>query len=112
MLNFIWNWILSYFTKDKVGAIIRTLLLKAGAKVVKEIMKPANQKKALELVKALKARKELSSEAKAKEFDLQMRAWLKMTKNEVISQAEMNCLREMAVVAMKGEEEEDAAEEV
>lgn len=40
MFTLLWNWLVSFFTADRIGCLVRTLLLKAGTKIAAEILDP------------------------------------------------------------------------
>ena len=101
MFKLLLKWLLSFFTADKIGVLVRMLLAKAGTEIGKELLDLGAQKKALEFVKELNSRKDLSTKGKAAEFNKMMLSWA----GEVglkLSTSVINCLREMAVVALKG----------
>ena len=70
-----------------------------------EIMKPENQKKAYEFVKELNKRTDMTNVEKAKEFNRQMFEWAKKM-GKKMTESVVNCLRELAVNALKVEKAE------
>lgn len=102
MFTFLWKCIVSVFTADKIGILIRILLTRTGIKLISDILNPENQRKAYDFVKELKRRDDLTSLQKAGEFNKKMLEWsLKEGKN--LGKSAINCLREMAVNAIKAE---------
>lgn len=98
----IWAWIKGLFTAKKIGCILAIFAKHAASVMVKEIMNPENQKKAYEFVKELRARTDLTNREKAEIFNLKMLDWAKRL-GKKLSDNMINCLREMAVAAMKAE---------
>lgn len=104
MFSLLWKWLLSIFTADKIGILVRALLINAGSKLMVEILNVQNQKKAYEFVKELASRKDLTNAQKAKEFNKKMLEYAKKA-GKVLSESVLNCLRELAVNAFKAEQE-------
>ena len=92
----------SMFTRNKIGMLIEILLLRAGSTIAKEILDKDNQKMAYEFVKALNARVDITSKEKAKLFNEQMLDWAKKL-GKKMNESVVNCLRELAVNALKSE---------
>ena len=92
----------SMFTRNKIGMLIEILLLRAGSTIAKEILDKDNQKMAYEFVKALNARVDITSKEKAKLFNEQMLDWAKKL-GKKMNGSVVNCLRELAVNALKSE---------
>ena len=92
----------SMFTRNKIGMLIEILLLRAGSTIAKEILDKDNQKIAYEFVKALNARVDITSKEKAKLFNQQMLDWAKKL-GKKMNESVVNCLRELAVNALKSE---------
>ena len=78
------------------------MFTKASSVVIKDILDPENQKKAYEFVKELHNRTDISNKVKAKEFNKMMIRQLKKEGKE-ICESVINCLRELAVNAIKTE---------
>ena len=106
MFSLLWSWIVSLFTADKIGILVRLLLLSAGKTVLKDLTNTENQKKAYEFVKELNTRTDLSNAQKAKLFNEKFLAWA-ASGGKAIALSIVNCLREMAVNAVKAEQKED-----
>lgn len=104
MFTLLWKYIISLFTADKIGIIIRLMLTKAGSIALREIFDAENQKKAYELVKRLNSDDTLTGKEKAKLFNLQMAEYLKKLGKE-IAESSLNCLREMALSALRAEKQ-------
>lgn len=102
MFTLLYKWLLSIFTADKIGILVRSVLLQAGKAYTKEILDPLNQKVAYDFVKALKQRDDLTNLQKAHEFNKNMLEWMKQV-NKKIAISSINCLRELAVNAIKNE---------
>ena len=92
----------SMFTRNKIGMLIEILLLRAGSTIAKEILDKDNQKIAYEFVKALNTRVDITSKEKAKLFNEQMLDWAKKL-GKKMNESVVNCLRELAVNALKSE---------
>lgn len=92
----------SMFTRNKIGMLIEILLLRASSTIAKEILDKDNQKIAYEFVKALNARVDITSKEKAKLFNEQMLDWAKKL-GKKMNESVVNCLRELAVNALKSE---------
>ena len=104
MFALLWKWLLSIFTADKIGILVRALLINAGSKILTEILNVQNQKKAYEFVKELHKRDDLTNAQKAKEFNKKMLEYAKKT-GQILGESVINCLRELAVNAFKSEQE-------
>lgn len=98
-MNKLWNWIMSLFTGERIGVIWRTIFTAAKNTVAQMVSDPDNQKAALDLVKHL-ASSQLTNDQRRKEFDAQMMSWAKAA-GKNITEAEINALRENAVIASK-----------
>lgn len=98
----IWAWIKSLFTAKKVGVLLSIFAKKAVAPVIAEIADPENQKKAYEFVKDLQLRTDLTNKQKAALFNEQMLEWAKKV-GKILVDSVVNCLRELAVNALKAE---------
>lgn len=103
MFSLLWSWLVSLFTADKIGILVRLLLLSAGKTVLKDLLNTEHQKKAYEFVKELRGRDDLTNQQKAKIFNEKFLAWAKAG-GKAIALSVVNCLREMAVNAVKSEE--------
>ena len=102
MFGLLFKWICSLFTADKIGVLVRLLLINTGSLVAKDILNPENQKKALEFVKELHNREDLTNKEKAAEFNKKMLDFAKKS-GKVLGESVINCLREFAVNAFKVE---------
>lgn len=87
----------------KIGCITLSLEKNGKASVVKQIADLENQRKALEFAKKLHRRKDYTDYEKAQVFNLQMLDWAK-TFNKTLTDCSINCLRELAVAALKAEQ--------
>lgn len=96
-------WIKGLFTAKKLGIILAIFAKKAASIMIKEIMDPVNQQKAYDFVKELRAREDMTNSEKAKMFNKQMLEWAKKV-GKKLSDSMINCLREMAVAALKAEQ--------
>ena len=108
MFTTAWAWLKGLFTAKKLGIILTIFAKKAASEVIKEIMDPINQKKAYDFVKELQSRTDLTNVNKAKMFNNQMIAWAKSLGKKMSGNI-INCLREMAVAALKAEQSEQKA---
>lgn len=103
MFKLLYNWLLSLFTSDKIGILVRKLLINTGNQIAKDIFNVEHQKKAYEFVKELNQRTDLTSKEKAMLFNKKMLSFLKAS-GIAIAESALNCLRELAVNAVKTEE--------
>lgn len=92
----------SLFPKSKLGILLSIMFTKASSVVIKDILDPENQKKAYEFVKQLHNRTDISNKVKAKEFNKMMIRQFKKEGKEICDSV-INCLRELAVNAIKTE---------
>ena len=103
MLKFLCKYALSFFTKDKIGVLIRMLFAHVGKHIADQILDADNQSKAYEFAKEVSARNDMTNEQKAKAFNEKMRGYAKSVEKP-LSECAINCLRELAVSAVKGEQ--------
>lgn len=102
MLAALWAWFVGLFTKEKIG-ILFIMLFKAGVSAVaQQIADLQLQKKALEFVKELAAREDLTNREKAVIFNEKMIEYCKKL-GKTLCESVINCLRELAVNALKAE---------
>lgn len=102
MLKVLWAWIVSFFTKEKIG-ILFVLLFKSGVSAVAELIADLDlQRKALEFVRELSERDDLSNREKAALFNEKMIKYGKAI-GKVLCESVVNCLRELAVNALKSQ---------
>lgn len=98
----VWAWFKSLFTAKKIGVLLAIFAKKAVAPVIAEIADPDNQRKAYEFVKDLRLRTDLTNKQKAALFNEQMLEWAKKA-GKILADSAVNCLRELAVNALKAE---------
>ena len=98
----VWAWVKGLFTAKKVGVLLAIFAKKAVVPVIAEIVDPENQKKAYEFVKELRLRTDLTNKEKAALFNKQMLEWAKKA-GKILADSVVNCLRELAVNALKAE---------
>ena len=91
----------SLFKRNKVGLLLQIMLAKAAVAGIKEILDPDNQKKAYDFVKELKD-SDMSNSEKAKAFNKKLVKWAESV-GKVMGESVINCLRDMAVNAVKAE---------
>lgn len=102
MLAALWSWFVRLFTKEKIG-ILFLLLFKSGmSAVAAQIADLDLQRKALEYVRELAKREDLDNFGKAKEFNKKMAEYGLML-GKTLCESVINCLRELAVNALKAE---------
>lgn len=102
MLAALWAWFVGLFTKEKIG-ILFLMLFKAGVSAIaQQIADLKLQKKALEFVKELAAREDITSREKAVIFNEKMLEYGKKL-GKTLCESVINCLRELAVNALKAE---------
>ena len=100
MLAALWSWFVGLFTKEKIG-ILFIMLFKAGVSAVADQIADLQlQKKALEFVKELAVRDDLTGREKAELFNEKMLEYAK-TLGKTLCESVINCLRELAVNALK-----------
>lgn len=98
----LWDWLVSLFTRDKVG-ILFLMLFKSGlSDVASQIADLQLQQKALEFVRQLAKREDLTNAKKATLFN-QMLFEYAAKIGKVVCESVLNCLRELAVNALKAE---------
>lgn len=102
MFSLLWKYILSFFTADKIGVLVRTLLIKSTKIVATDILDPTNQAKAYEFVKELNQRTDINNLQKAVIFNKKMLEW-SIKEGRKLGENTINCLREFAVAALKRE---------
>jgi len=102
MLSSIWLAIKTFFTTSKLGVLITIILSKAASTVVKDIMNKENQQKAYDFVKELNDNTEMTNAQKAKVFNKKMAEWA-ANEGKKMAESVINCLRELAVNALKAE---------
>ena len=102
MLMALWNWFLGLFTKERIGVLF-VLLFKSGVSAIaKEIADRDLQRKALEFVRELHLRTDISNTEKAAIFNEKMLKYAKEI-GRVLCDSVVNCLRELAVNALKAQ---------
>lgn len=102
MFSLLYKWLISIFTADKIGILVRKLLINTTSQITKDIFNVEHQKKAYNFVKELNNRTDLSNKEKAKLFNQKMGQFLKAS-GIALSESILNCLRELAVNAIKTE---------
>lgn len=102
MLSALWSWFIGLFTKERIGVLFM-LLFKSGASAVASYIADNDlQKKAYDFVKELAANDTMSNLEKAKIFNEKMFEYGKKI-GKVLCESVVNCLRELAVNAVKAE---------
>ena len=102
MLAALWKWFIGLFAKEKIGLLF-VMLFKAGVSAVaQEIADLDLQRKALEFVRELAKRDDLTNAEKAKLFNQKLYEYGKKL-GKVLCESVLNCLRELAVNALKAE---------
>lgn len=104
MFSSIWLAIKSFFTSSKLGILLTIILSKAASTLVKDIVDKENQQKAYDFVKELNENTEMTNSEKAAEFNKKMAEWAKK-EGRRMAESVINCLRELAVNALKAENE-------
>ena len=102
MFTLLWKWLLSMFTADKIGILVRKILISAAKPVISDVLDTKNQKRAYMLVKELNARDDITNETKRKIFNELFFMWARES-GKAITESVVNCLRELAVNAVKSE---------
>ena len=108
-MSALWTWFKLLFS-SKIGTLIKILLLKSATTIAAEILDKDNQKQAYEFVKTLNKRTDIDNKEKAKIFNEQMLVWAKSI-GKTLSESIINCLRELAVNAIKVESSNDTTDE-
>ena len=106
MLKLLWKYVISFFTTDRIGVLIRSFFAQIGKQLAKQILDPDNQQKVYEFVKAVAQDKTLTNDQKTKLFNDKMYEYAKSV-DKNITECAINCLRELAVTAVKNETAED-----
>ena len=102
MFSVLWCWFLGLFQKEKIG-ILFLLLFKSGASSVAAYIADNDlQQKAYQFVKELSQRKDLTTNEKAARFNKKMLEYGQIV-GKVLCDSVINCLRELAVNALKAE---------
>lgn len=102
ILSNLWAWFVGLFAKEKIG-ILFLMLFKAGTSAVAaEIANLGLQRKALEFVRELARDDSLTNAQKAAKFNEKMFEYGKKL-GKVLCESVINCLRELAVNALKAE---------
>lgn len=102
MISKFWIWLSTLFPKSKIGILFSMLFAKAGTVLVSEILDVENQQIAYAFVVNLSLREDLTNKEKQKIFNQQMLEWAKSL-GKKMSESVINCLRELAVNALKAE---------
>lgn len=105
-MSSIWLWFKSIFISKTIGSLLRIILINAGNIIVSQLLDKANQEKAYEFVKELHA-KNMPGIQKAHIFNQQMLNWAKENGKKAISNSVLNCLRELALTALKAENNQE-----
>lgn len=101
-LSMVWTWLLGLFTKEKIGVLF-LLLFKSGlSSVAAQIVDLNLQRKALEFVRELAKRDDLTNTAKARIFNKKLAEYAAKL-GKTLGESVINCLRELAVNALKAE---------
>lgn len=102
----LWNIICSLFTRENVGIIWKTLFASAKDAAHRAINDPKVQKRAFEMAKTLMSA-DISGDAKKDAFNSAMKDFLAEYGTEV-GTSTLNCIRELAVEAVKQNADETA----
>ena len=102
MLSSLWAWFIGLFTKEKIG-ILFIMLFKSGVSAVAQQIGDLDlHQKALKFVRELALRDDLTNKEKAALFNEKMIAYGKEI-GKVLCESVVNCLRELAVNALKSQ---------
>lgn len=102
MLAALWAWFVGLFTKEKIG-ILFVMLFKAGVSAVAQQIADLDlQQKALKFVRELALRDDLTNIQKAALFNEKMFEYGKLI-GKTLCESVVNCLRELAVNALKSQ---------
>jgi hypothetical protein len=104
----IWAWVKGLFTTKQVGVLLAIFAKKAAEPLIAQITNKENQRVAYEFVKSLHGRKDLTCKEKAEVFNLKMLDWAQRA-GKILADSAVNCLRELAVNALKAELSKPAA---
>lgn len=102
MLSKIINAIKTFFSNEIVGIIFQKLFNNVKTALIKELSDPENQRKAYTFVKELASRNDMTSKEKMETFNLKMLVYAK-DHGKKLSDSMINCLRELALAAIKNE---------
>ena len=102
MLSALWAWFVGLFTKEKID-ILFLLLFKSGASAIAQYIADNDlQDKAYEFVKELASNDKMTNAEKAQAFNEKMLEYGKKM-GKVLGESVINCLRELAVNALKAQ---------
>lgn len=102
MLATLWAWFIALFRRERIG-ILFLMLFKSGASAVAaQIADLELQRKALDFVRELHKRTDIDNAEKARLFNEKMFKYGKIL-GKTLCDSVINCLRELAVNALKAE---------
>ena len=93
-----------FFTTNKIGLLLQTIFSNMASTMLTDVANKKNQAKAYEFVKELNADPKLTNAEKAKLFNQKLLIWAKETGQKELSDAVVNCLRELAVCKEKAKQ--------
>ena len=96
------SWFVGLFTAEKVGILFVLLFRSGSSAIAKEIADKDLHRKALDFVRELSLRDDLTNAEKAKIFNEKMLNYAKSF-GRVLGESVVNCLRELAVNALKAQ---------
>ena len=102
MFKLLLKFITSVFTADRIGLVVRIILSQAGKAILRSLLDAGNQKVAYQFVKELHQRDDLTNEEKRKLFNQKFAMWA-AAGGKQIKESTVNCLREMALAALKAQ---------
>jgi hypothetical protein len=102
MFTTFWTWFIGLFPREKIGVLFLVLFKSGMSTVAAQIADLDLQRKALEYVRELAKREDLDNFQKAKEFNKKMAEYGLML-GKALCESVINCLRELAVNALKAE---------
>lgn len=101
LLKKIWEWLKNIFTKDESkSALLKVLMEGIDDPSLDVIKDPELGKKAIQFVKELNKREDLTGKEKAEIFNAKLHEYAKAV-GKVIGSVALNLLRELAVTAVK-----------
>ena len=105
MFKKFWNWFINLFKKsggkDLVSQLVENIGSNDGKTDLGSIVDPNIGEKAIEYVKELNERTDMTGAEKAAEFNKKLASWALKTFGKVLSTALINLVREIAVNLVK-----------
>lgn len=102
ILSTLWAWFIGLFAKEKIGILFLLLFQSGISSVASQIADLNLQRKALEFVRELAKRDDINNFEKAKIFNSKLAEYA-ASLGKTLCDSVINCLRELAVNALKAQ---------